>query len=254
MNNLDTLDSLRHQLGMLSPATSTKMVGQLIHTPPSELAASVNTGLDTYSLARCIASEGWGGLREQVTLAMVAMGFTVVNEAHRRDITITQLVTTKGGQYGEQNKVGYASTARDPTHWHIVVATMVIDGTVDNPIDGATKFVDPAVWATGGMQAGKRLRPFNEVMAEWHDEVAWIGPIPGIDSFHLSFFRREKNVTVRWQAQRDILKMYATRSSNGKPGGGGSGGGRSSPVGPFLVAIAFAGYGAWLLSRSKSWA
>lgn len=128
----------------------------LVPGTPNSLATSAGVDVETYSLARVIASEE--GLSSAATQA--AVGWSVRNKASSSGTSITKLLTnavlTKhSGSYGTQRNIEvgtvgyygsdrYASTANDPYAGHVQVAAGVLDGTIPDFTNGADQFDRPA--------------------------------------------------------------------------------------------------------------
>jgi hypothetical protein len=120
----------------------------LISVGPGTLASEAKLDLDVYSLARMMSSEHGN----QADAYLVAVGWAVRNEAKRKGITITKLVTDGAGgggsgYYGQQKaKAGikYVSTAIDPRKRHVDVALKVRGAPSSaDPTGGATNFYSP---------------------------------------------------------------------------------------------------------------
>ncbi len=224
MGAVEKLTALLLLPGMLGKATKTSVgTTGIVPESPTELAKQANVPVDQNSLARMLASEGYGkksSLRGRA-LAYIGMGQAILNVANARKTSVTSVLTASTkeagkGHYGRQNsKLGgtrKAATTDDPTFAELVFARAILDGSYDgnelpNIAQGATMFVDPLVFK-GGMQAGQKLRSFDDVMTDWHKQVAWIGPVEGISSSHLVFLRPESSATKRAASLRDIMSMY----------------------------------------------
>lgn len=199
---------------------------------PEDLAEESGSPLEVYSLARLLASEGYGGSADGVTAAMVAMGQAVVNQARRKTGgDVTRLLTNSTieaakGKYGRQCS-RYAATSQDPYDWHALVAQEVIYGDLPDLARGATKFLDPHV-QQAGTQAGARLRSLEEVLTRWSPDSAWVGEIPPIETEHLAFFRPASDGTDSMQA------LLARLGGGAVPAAGGG------------VLLAVVGIAAWI--------
>jgi hypothetical protein len=176
-------------------------------TPPDVLAQSAGATLEEYSLARCVASEGWGGDLGGRTEAAVVIAQCVANCARRSKPFSKQPIADKllwskfpaaRGLFGEQ-RGRYAATTRDATHWHLMVARAVLAGRVPDLARGGTSFLDPHVWRVSGMQSGRKLEPLDSVLQRWTGAygLEWVGPIEGIDSRYLLVFRPQKDPKLR---------------------------------------------------------
>jgi hypothetical protein len=119
----------------------------LVDGDPAELAAAAGLDVDTYALARCMASEH----PTDPDVYLFAIGWAVRNYAAERGLSVVELLTggrgTAGdGYFGAQNASAgtkYASTARDPRQRHVDAAQAVISGYVPDPTGGATHFFSP---------------------------------------------------------------------------------------------------------------
>jgi len=188
---------------------------------PSALASAAGVDLETYSLARCIASEGYGnrrkdpeGTAQAAPIAAVGIAQAVRNNAKLGGKSITAMLTysTWGktndipqGRYGEQSG-RYAATSADPNRWHLAVAKAVLNDEVPNLVGAAHKFFDPET-QDGGTQAGKTISDAATVLTSWHKENAWIGVVPGTDPYYLMFLRKEANPAVRQAALQAALQV-----------------------------------------------
>lgn len=124
---------------------------------PSELAAAAGLDVETYSLARLIASEE--GRSSNTIKAAVA--WAVVNHATQVGKTITDLLTgakvaAHRGAYGTQRNIDagegggpsgpsdrYASTANDPYDGDAQIAAAVLSGSIADITHGADQFDRP---------------------------------------------------------------------------------------------------------------
>jgi len=148
--------------------------------PPAEMAAAAGEGLQVYSLARMVASEG-GSRATKIARAWVA-----INDARalgwklsdgRPDIK--RLVTYhadsknkktgkviknwRNGYYGVQRGAGRYASGRDPRVVDFEVSKLVYGGQVKDPTGGAQKFLD-----TGGLASQKGVtRSFAQIDAAW---------------------------------------------------------------------------------------
>jgi hypothetical protein len=120
----------------------------LINEAPADLAYAAGLDLETYALARCLASEH--GQDPDVYLYVVA--WAVRNRAIERGVKISRLLTdgsgTNGdGYFGEQKAAAgtkYASTIVDPCERHARIAATVSASSQDSdPTAGATHFFSP---------------------------------------------------------------------------------------------------------------
>lgn len=255
MSVLDDIASVRKQESA-KPLTKSTLVDGVVQESPSELSRKAGANIDVYSLARCLMSEGYGGPSSGYTMALAAIGQTIVNEATRRNLSLTKLLTTKEGKYGSQRKVGYAASSKDPTRYHLMIAQAVINGDVDDLVNNATKFLDPSVWARGATQEGKSLKPLPTILEDWGKTHAWVGPITGLDDFYLAFFRRETDAEKRKKSMDGLLAIFNARKTIMKGPGGSSRNlvATSEPTGNFptggvLMAALTIPIGLFLLQR-----
>lgn len=178
----------------------------LVDGDPLELATQAGLDLETYALARCLASEH--GLAADAYLT--AVGWAVRNKAAERGVRISRLLTdgagtTGDGYFGEQKAAAgtkYASTRVDPDERHVRVAATVTASAVD-PTGGATHFFSPR--AQDALAARAETDPDYAKYAG-HDaayiEARWSAPgglyaegadmvvPPGVDPRVLALFRR----------------------------------------------------------------
>lgn len=153
------------------PAATSTGVVRIVRESPQSLADAAGVPLETYSRARMIAAEGYGGDPIGHAAASIIIGQTVDNERERRQLgSITELLTRSNfpnaaGFYGEQAG-RYAATTRDPTWWDIRVAQAIEAGDVPDLAQGAVHFLDPQVYV-GGVQAGRPLGKFADIIRGW---------------------------------------------------------------------------------------
>lgn len=123
---------------------------------PQDLADSTAYDLETYSLARAIASEE-GRSSDFVQLCT---GWAIRNRANASSGSVTTLVTKAkyaghSGSYGTQRNIEegtpgyngsdrYCSTANDPYDGHAQIALAIQNGTLQDPTGGAQYFDRPA--------------------------------------------------------------------------------------------------------------
>lgn len=123
---------------------------------PTELASVAGVDVDTYSLARALASEE--GNSSAAT--QVAVAWAIRNHAEQAGKSLTELVTaaklaSHRGKYGTQRNIEvgtvgyngsdrYCSTAQDPYAGHLQVAIGVLDGTFPDITGGADQFDRPS--------------------------------------------------------------------------------------------------------------
>lgn len=178
----------------------------LIEGEPLELAGQAGLDLETYALARCLASEH--GQDADAYLTCVA--WAVRNEAGERGVRVSRLLTDGAGSagdgyFGEQKAAAgtkYASTRVDPSERHVRVAADVLASAID-PTGGSTHFFSPR--AQDALAARAETDTAYAKYAG-HDaayiEASWSSPgklypegadavVPaGIDPRRLTLFRR----------------------------------------------------------------
>lgn len=135
-----------------SPADSEGYVAEA----PDDLAAEAGaSSTEAYSGARMIASEN--PLQDNTTKAAIA--HCLINEASRRGITVTELLTRaknpkNAGHYGSQKDLDpdsanfngsdrYASTRTDPYQGELDIMEGCLDGSIPDLTGGATNFDEP---------------------------------------------------------------------------------------------------------------
>lgn len=125
---------------------------------PQALADSTPYDLETYSLARAIASEEGRGSQQ----LQLAIGWAIKNRANAGSGSITTLVThakvaSHSSLYGTQRNIDpsegggphgpsdrYCSTASDPYDGHAQIALAIQNGTLPDTTGGAEYFDRPA--------------------------------------------------------------------------------------------------------------
>ena len=152
---------------------------------PGELAAAAGLDLETYALARMLASEEGNSTPEVQALVAHA----VVNEARAAGKSISAKLlkaklATHSGFFGTQRNIekgtdGYdgsdrfASTATDPYEGHAVVAAGVLLGTIPDLTGGARRFD-----RTGGETDPDRVA--RNRRAEGFEIINGLEDVPGI--------------------------------------------------------------------------
>lgn len=192
----------------VGPATKLRDDG-LVDGDPDALAWEAGLEVNTYALARCLASEH--GQDPDVYLQAVA--WAVRNKANERGMTLLQLLTdgagTAGdGWFGEQKAAAgtkYASTKVDPSERHVRVAREVSSAPQSSdPTAGATHFYSPqaqdalaAKAAAGDARYAKYSgRDAAFIDASWRAPgglyASGAEPVvpPGIDPRVLTLYRR----------------------------------------------------------------
>jgi hypothetical protein len=157
---------------------------------PDALAASAGVDVETYSLARTLASEEGGSDK----LIKVAVAWSVLNYSRKRGRSVTAQVTrandsNHAGSYGTYKNIDpaspeqgspdrYASTALDPYADDAQIANAVITGSVADPTGGADQFDRP-----GGEKDPQYT--YNKRVAAGAVAVN----VPGIDPSEIRFWR-----------------------------------------------------------------
>jgi len=115
----------------------------ITYAEPTQLAAGAGVDLDTYALARMIASEAGG----QKTIAQQAVGAVALSYAGDRGESISQVLlrsTHAGdGYFGKQSQGRYAATSHDPSASHLVMAAELQSGAIADPTGGARQWDSP---------------------------------------------------------------------------------------------------------------
>lgn len=107
--------------------------------PPMD--APTTTPQEVEALARAIASEAGGEPRQ----IQVAIGYAVINESNRRNVTIWRLVRGPEDEWGSQGTGGrsYVSSRLAPTPAIMELARRVLAGDETDETEGATNFDSP---------------------------------------------------------------------------------------------------------------
>jgi hypothetical protein len=155
---------------------------------PSSLADAAGLDLDTYSLARMIASED-GSANDTV---LRCLGECARNQAAHNGVSITTLLTKSSdtainGLYSEQAAGKWASTRVDPDDRATTAAQDVIAGS--SYAKGGRDFFDPSS-QDKGVQNGHILNLTSEKYIDRNASsgLYWVGPIDGVDPYHLMIF------------------------------------------------------------------
>jgi len=183
---------------MSKVSNSTLGSNGLVAEWPEALAAQAGLDVQTYTLARVIASEEGSSPR----LHKVAVGWAVMNEAARKNQTLMTRVTNGSGQYGAQNAstgARYVSTARDPSTDDVEVARAILTGREPDPTGGCHRFFAPAAQdALVASGKAKYTMTADEIIAKWTKEGQIPVAVAGIDFRKLAFFRWPNG--ARWSA------------------------------------------------------
>lgn len=133
--------------------------------------------LAEYTAARLIASEIGRGSPEEMA--------AVVDVLLERSSDLTAYLT-HDGRYGRQGSTRAASTARDPDTRHLAAARAVLGGDARGITHGASHFFSPrAQDALHRRDPDRTPRGALEQLEHWSADLAWIGPVAGIDPWHL---------------------------------------------------------------------
>ena len=201
---------------LLHPSTELVTVAgvRVVPNDPTELATAAELDLNTYALARMLASEGYPGPRAEAAAGFVAIAQCAVHKARRRGLDVAQLllrstVEEAAGHFGEQ-RGRWASTRQDPRRWHAEVAAEVLAGgpAEGDVAQGGEGFLHPS-----GM--GDRLW---SVLKRWHDGgAAWVGPSPHFTPSALVIVAPDASRTERDIAYR-ALRAALERAPGGAAG------------------------------------
>lgn len=143
--------------------------------------------LATYTLARYMHSEVGDGTVEE----RVAVGEVAVNQAKLRgqDVNGLLLFTQPSHLYGEincpsgRNTGRFAATSRDPSILTALLADLVMSGLDENINLGADD--------QDGLEFQRFFPvPMDRILSEAQQGSYWVGPIPGVDHWKTTQFRR----------------------------------------------------------------
>lgn len=182
---------------------------QSVPETPNELARAAGLDVETYALSRMLASEGYSGDDSRGRAAtFVGMAWTVRNAAQASGMPVSHKLTWSNKpaakwHFGEQI-TRYASTRNDPSEWDVAVARAVLSAEVRDPTGGATMFFDPFV-QDGGVQAGRAIKPAEEILERWHERNAYVGGVPGTDPYAIMFLRPERDASQRAAAYAQAI-------------------------------------------------
>ena len=163
--------------------------------------ANKSLDLNTYTLARYMHSEIGDGTVEE----RVAVGEVAINQAKRRnqDVNGLLLFTQPTHLYGEINVAGgrntgrFAATSRDPSVLTTLLADLVISGKSENINLGADD--------QDGMEFQRFFpNPMNKILSEANSGSYWVGPIPGVDHWKTTQFRKFGFSSSSFQGQQLI--------------------------------------------------
>jgi hypothetical protein len=136
---------------------------------PDALASSAGLDVETYSLARALASEEGGSDK----LIKVAVAWAIKNHATKGGKSVSTVVlravdTNHAGQFGTYKNIDpaspeqgqpdrYCSTALDPYDDDAQIASSVLTGSIADPTNGADQFDRPGGEKDPNYTASRRL-------------------------------------------------------------------------------------------------
>ena len=219
------------------------------------LGFDVSIPLEAYTLARSIASEvGSGTAAEKVCLAELTINF-----ANRSGITVNQvlLYRIKGsagyGAYGPIHGAEgvssapygrWASTSKDPCVDDILIALFVLSGRSKN-------YAQQADDQWGIEYIGSSL-----VQSAANKHLYWVGPIPGVDHFHLTLFKKEPDVSPTSAVGKQKINALHAALAAGRPDWSklpiAAYEAATSPIGIVVaLAVVAGGAGLWYARKNK---
>lgn len=174
--------------------------------------------LATYTLARNITSEvGSRSVEEQVAVAesTVNQGLAKGARSRQEAALATALYRQPSRLYGKINnpsggslKSGrFTSTSQDPTIRSILIADLVLSGASGN-------FAQGALDQDGLEYTNSFPVPMNRVLQYAQSGLYWVGPLPGVDHWHLSLF---KNYGVSPSSEMGKALIERARAVFGAP-------------------------------------
>lgn len=138
--------------------------------------------IDVYSVARMVASEGYRGIS---TTEKICLAETCRNEAIRRGITPTALLTETGhrpGYYGSNDSDHkWAATSKEPTDEDFDAADSALNQG-SNLAQNATDFFDPHDQDWCHTHKGYSMDAAAYIAKQIKAGFQWIGEIAGVDS------------------------------------------------------------------------
>jgi hypothetical protein len=182
---------------------SNKSTDGSITDNPKNLASTAGTDLDTYCLARMIASED--GNANQAT--KVAIACAAMNECRQSNISISQKLLycnyKEGrGKFGPQSQGRYAATSADPHEQDLRIAKLVLTNQIQDPTGGATQWSHPKAQdsqkyreaiaeqaAARGAKQTPRVLSFQDLIDARAKQGKQIVSVPGTDPDHIVFFK-----------------------------------------------------------------
>ena len=181
------------ETGGIDMLRSTLLDDGTIAESPQSLANAAGVGLETYSLARVIASEAAGG---DPVWHREAIGWAVINRAKQLGQSIFSVLSYRTGvgqtnTYGAQTQRRYAATSRDPKEVDVATAVRLLTGKVPDPTSGAQKFLHVRTQSSLSQSRGDH-KPPEVVFEKWAAEGYYPVVVNGIDPNYLLFFRKGK--------------------------------------------------------------
>ncbi len=171
----------------------------IVTDDPQVLASSAGTDLDTYSIARCIASED--SAANETT--KIAVGWAIKNAASARRRTVSEHLLRgdyKSGLFGHGGGRD-AATHRDPHEGDLRIAKLVALNKVPDPTGGATQWDHPHAQnsaefkeaiATLDVSQGRKPRrvlPVDQLIQKRAKKGSVVVDVPGTDPAHIIFFK-----------------------------------------------------------------
>ncbi len=172
--------------------TDSTLVNGVVYESPSELAEIAGVDVDTYSLARMIASEQ--ETKSPSGNELVGVANVVLNEARARGISVTDLLTSSsvgGGFYGAQSAGSrYAATSKDPYERDITIASGVLSGDIPDITQGARHFFSPATQDILHARDETKYKSADEIDSRWRKEGYLPIVVDDVDDSRLRFYRK----------------------------------------------------------------
>jgi len=168
----------------------------VVRADPATLAHQAGVTLDTYALARMVASEHPRDSRA----IRVAVAWAARNYAAKGRVSVSRLllravkngkVLAHDGLFARQNTGGkYATTANDPNADDLEVASLVISGRVADPTGGADQFDSPAAQRAAVARGAKNYtKTPEEVAADRRRSGKVLVTLAGVPADKVRFWR-----------------------------------------------------------------
>lgn len=174
-----------------------------INDNPTDLAAQAGTNLDTYALARLIASED--GNADQTTktaIALAAMNyFKNVRKSSPSKVLLYSKYSGGMGKFGKQSQGRYAGTSQDPHEDDLRIAKMVASGQTADFTGGANHWMHPGSQSSAYYQKAiqadylaqgrgtVKVSSAQEVLQKWQAHGWQKITVPGTNPDHVVFLR-----------------------------------------------------------------